>query len=146
MAANILENLKNPLVLYDGYCKLCKATVEFLVKTDKKKRLRFAALQSKIGAKLKKDTQIRLMKKEGVALYYQNNFYFRSGAIFKIFGILGGGYRLLMIFTVLPMSFWNLLYDFIAKNRYKWFGKADAIHKPVRNNERFLDKPEDLDQ
>lgn len=146
MAGQILDKIKHPLILYDGYCKLCTATVKFLIKTDSKKKLRFAALQSKLGARLKKDTQIRLMKKEGVALYYRNDLYFRSEAIFKTFRILGGGYALLYSLSIFPMPFWNFFYDFIARNRYKWFGKKTGISKSVRQSDRFLDKPEDLQE
>lgn len=145
MSANILNTIKHPLILYDGYCHLCTATVKFLIQTDRKKKLRFTPLQSKMAAKLSKDTQIKLMKSKGVGLYYKNSFWFKSEAIFKTFRILGGGYSILAVFSLLPLKFSNRIYDFIAANRYKWFGERQNLHRQESNSDRFILHPDEID-
>lgn len=117
-------NSRDPnIIFYDGYCNLCNATLQFILKHDKEKVFQYYALQSK-------EAELLLSKKFGeknipdsVILFSEGQLYTKSEAIFKILPKLGNGYQLLLIFKIVPRKLRDKLYDWIAYNRYKWFGK-----------------------
>ncbi len=119
---NIPKNKK--IILFDGVCNLCTASVQFIIKHDKNDVFRFASNQSEIGQKIIKETTIDMQKTDSIILYDTNTGYFiESEAAFKIAKELKGLYHYLYYFIFLPRGFTNFIYKFIAKNRYKWFGK-----------------------
>lgn len=120
------------IILFDGVCNLCDGAINFIIKHDKKDVFRFASLQSELGKKLRSDRGIdpealesMLLIEPGVA-YYQ-----KSTAALEISKDLSGGYSLLKHFLFLPEGFRDGIYNFIAKNRYKWFGKKDSCMIPT---------------
>lgn len=119
--------IDNPIVFFDGVCNLCDHTVQFIIRHDKKKQFRFAALQSPLGAEFMAAHQL---KGNSVVLYYRGKYYQKSAAAMKIAGLLGGRWSLLGAGYILPGFIRDALYDFIARNRYKWFGKQDACMIP----------------
>lgn len=134
------------LVLYDGVCGLCNTSVQFLLKRDKKDRLRFAALQS--------DMANELLAKVGVAKIDLGSVYvvanpnqpkskvLRKGrAITHALYALGGIWRLFFLFKILPAFVLDVGYDFVAKRRYKWFGKLESCPMPnPKWSWKFLDQ------
>jgi len=117
------------IILYDGYCNLCNASLQFIVKRDRKKVFQYFPIQSPEGELL----SIRLADNnipDSVILFSGGQFYVKSEAIFEILSQLGKGYNVLLIFKIIPKKFWDKLYDWIAANRYKWFGKTNYCRTP----------------
>ena len=120
------------IILFDGVCNLCESSVQFVIKHDKKDSFRFVALQSDLGQKIIKHIGIDISKTDSVILYEPGiAYYYKAEAALKIAKELGGVYNFLSLFTVLPNAFSNYFYDFIAKNRYKWYGKKEACLVPT---------------
>jgi predicted DCC family thiol-disulfide oxidoreductase YuxK len=123
------ENKK--IILFDGVCNLCDKSVHFIIKHDKNDVFRFVALQSDLGKKIIKHIGINTTKTDSIILYQPGMAYFyKAEAALKIAKELGGIYIVLSLFSVLPNSLSNLVYDWIAKNRYKWYGKKDECMIP----------------
>jgi predicted DCC family thiol-disulfide oxidoreductase YuxK len=128
-----MENLPvdKKIILFDGVCNFCDATVQFLIKRDVKDVFRFVAIQSDLGQKIIQHIGIDTSKTDSIILYEPGNaYYYKAEAALKIGKELGGVYSLLSVFTMLPKIISNSVYDFIARNRYKWYGKKDACMIP----------------
>jgi len=120
------------IILFDGICNLCDAAVQFVIKRDKKDVFRFLAIQSDFGQEIIKFIGIDISKTDSIILYEPGKaYYHKAEAALKISKELGGIYSLLTIFTLLPKGISNIVYDFIARNRYKWYGKKDACIIPT---------------
>jgi len=129
-----MENIPNDkkIILFDGVCNLCDSTVQFLIKRDKKDIFRFVAIQSDLGQEIIQHIGIDTSKTDSIILYIPGEaYYYKAEAALKIGKELGGVYSLLSIFTLLPKILSNGVYDFIARNRYKWYGKKDACMIPT---------------
>lgn len=139
MNSSLPENKK--IILFDGVCNLCNNSVQFIIERDKKDVFRFASLQSETGKQLTAERGIDpeamdsiILIEPGVA-YYQ-----KSTAALEISKHLSGGYSNLKYFSFLPEGFRNVVYDLIAKNRYKWFGKKEECMIPTPAlKSRFLE-------
>lgn len=124
------EAFSPPVVLFDGVCKLCNGSVNFILRSDRKGRLKLAPLQSEYGrAILKKhgkysDPLDSMMLLEGERLTV------KSTAVICISKYLGGAWPLCMIFLTIPRFARDFIYDIVAKNRYRWFGKYDTCRLP----------------
>ena len=124
------ENKK--IILFDGVCNLCNNAVNIIIDHDKNDVFRYASLQSQLVQQLTLERGIDTSKIDSIILIDPGNaYYIKSTAALQIAKHLSGGYRLLSNFLFLPESFRNLVYDFIAKNRYKWFGKKDNCRIPT---------------
>ena len=120
------------IILFDGVCNLCNSSVLFIIKRDKKDRFRFAALQSEVGKKLARERNIDTSKIDSIILIEPHiAYYTQSTAVLKIGQSFGGLWRVLWIFEWIPSRIRNRFYDFIAKNRYRWYGKKDACMVPT---------------
>lgn len=128
------------IILFDGVCNLCNNSVVFIIKRDKKDIFRFAAIQSTEGEKLIEKHGIDTSKTDSIILMEGDSYSVKSTAALKIAKHLKGAYPLLYIFIILPAFFRNWVYDIIAKNRYKWFGKKDICMIPTPElRSKFLD-------
>ncbi len=122
----------NKIILFDGVCNLCNGAVLFVIKRDKKDTFRYAALQSDIGQKLTKERGIDTEKVDSIILIEPGvAYYTKSTAALKIALDFGGVWKLLHILTWLPEGFRNRIYDYVAQNRYKWYGKKDQCMIPT---------------
>jgi len=129
------------IILFDGVCNLCNNAINFIIEHDKKDVFRFASLQSEIGKKLISERGMDpevidsiVLIDPGVA-YYQ-----KSTAALEISKELSGGYSYLRFFSFLPEVIRDGIYNLIANNRYKWFGKKDACMIPTPAlKAKFLD-------
>ncbi|MDN3677089.1 DCC1-like thiol-disulfide oxidoreductase family protein [Flavobacterium paronense] len=118
------------IILFDGVCNLCNSSVQFVIKHDKKDVFRFVALQSELGQKIIR--RIDTFNIDSIILYEPEKGYrYKARAALEIVKHLSGAYRVLLVFTILPTSLLNRIYDFIAKNRYKWFGKKESCMIPT---------------
>ncbi len=127
------------IILFDGICNLCNTSVNFIIKHDKKNRFLFASLQSDAGQELllQFNSKKNLNKIDSIVLIVENKIYYKSTAALQIAKQLKFPYNLLIVLHIIPKCLRDYLYGFIAKNRYKWFGKQDTCKVP--NNE-LLDK------
>ncbi|MDT0647656.1 thiol-disulfide oxidoreductase DCC family protein [Zunongwangia sp. F260] len=129
------------IILFDGVCNLCDGAVKFIIEHDRKDVFRFASLQSEFGQKLIAERGLDPEELDSVVLIEPGVAYYRkSTAALEISRELSGGYSLLKNFLALPESFRDLLYDFVAKNRYKWYGKKESCMIPTPElKSKFLD-------
>ncbi len=127
-----MNNEGKKLILFDGVCNLCNGAINFVIKRDKKDTFRYASLQSEIGRKLISDRNIDSSKLDSILLIDSNEGYFyKSTAALQIAKQLSGIYPLLYVFLILPKFFRDWIYDIVAKNRYKWFGKKESCMIPT---------------
>ncbi|MFC4263381.1 thiol-disulfide oxidoreductase DCC family protein [Ferruginibacter yonginensis] len=127
-----MDNLTNntAIVLFDGVCNLCNNSVQFIIKHDKKNIFKFASLQSAIGQQLLKTYELPTSNFSSFVLIQHNKTYTQSTAALKITQQLNGPIKLLYAFMIVPAFIRNKVYDVIAKNRYKWFGKREVCMLP----------------
>lgn len=116
---------QSPLLLYDGYCFLCSNAAKFIRRIDKKKKIGFLALQSTEAQCIIKEHQFP-ENIDTVLILHRNKLFKKSEAVFEVFSIIGGGWRLLRCFRMVPIRWRDGLYDIIAQNRYRWFGRKDS--------------------
>ena len=129
------------IILFDGICNLCNDVVLKVIKYDKKNIFLFSSLQSKIGKEITDHLGIDISKIDSIILYEPDISYdIKSTAALKILQDFSGIWNLFSILLLLPEGFRNLIYDYIAKNRYKWFGKKEKCMIPSSElKEKFLD-------
>ncbi len=134
------EEEQYPVVYFDGVCNLCNQSVQVIIRNDKQKKFRFASLQSEAGKKLL--TSMVTGGKpppDSIILSYQGKILFKSEAALRIARILGGGWNILYSTIILPRFLRDAVYDLIARNRYRWFGKKDSCMIPTPElRSRFL--------
>jgi len=120
------------IILFDGVCNLCNGAIQFVIKRDKKDVFRYAALQSEVGLKMISERGIDTSKTDSIILVEPGVAYFvKSEAALEIIKEFGGLWPLFQVFKWTPSSFRDIVYDFIARNRYKWFGRKDQCMIPT---------------
>ena len=130
----MLEQLpKNKkIVLFDGVCNLCNNSINYVIDKDKNDVFRFVSLQSDLGKTIKKHIGYTKEDLDTVILYIPKEaYYLKSTAAIKIINEFGGIWKLMNIFSLIPSPLRDLVYNYIAKNRYKWYGKEDACRIPT---------------
>ncbi len=133
-----MQNKK--IILFDGVCNLCNGAITFIIQRDKNDVFRYAPLQSEVGKNLAAKHNIDLDKVDSIILVTEDKAFAKSTAALRIAKHLSGGWPLLAVFLILPRFLRNAVYDFIARNRYKWFGKKDACMIPTPElKSKFLD-------
>jgi len=125
-----MDNLQYHIILFDGICNLCNSSIQFIIRHDKKGKFRFASLQSDFGKMQIKKNQIDTSKTDSVIYIYNNKAYIQSDAALKIVRQLNSAWPFLYILIVIPKFLRNWIYNYIAKNRYKWFGKKESCMIP----------------
>ena len=129
------------IILFDGVCNLCNSSVQYVIRHDKKDIFRFTSLQSEIGQKILSHIGISRQKIDSIVLYEPGKaYYYKSGAALKIAQYLGGFFTYSTIFRIIPSGIRDFIYDYVAKNRYKWYGKQEACMIPSPElKSKFLD-------
>jgi predicted DCC family thiol-disulfide oxidoreductase YuxK len=118
------------LLLFDGVCNLCNSSVQFILLRDKKDRFRFASLQSDYGQNLLREHNLPTESFNSLVLVENGKVYQKSTAALRIARKLKGLWPLLFAFIIIPPFIRNFVYDIIAKNRYRWFGKKEECMLP----------------
>jgi predicted DCC family thiol-disulfide oxidoreductase YuxK len=127
---NLPENKK--IILFDGVCNLCDNAVQYVIKHDKKDVFRFVALQSDLGRKILDYLNVDTSTMDSVILYEPGVAYFyKSDAALEIVKDLNVFLKWSIIFKIIPASFRNPIYDYVARNRYKWYGKKEDCMIPT---------------
>jgi predicted DCC family thiol-disulfide oxidoreductase YuxK len=119
------------IILFDGVCNLCNGAVNFVIKRDPGNVFKFAPLQEKQGALLLKTHAIDIQKLESIVLIENEKVYIKSSAALRITKKLSGLWPLLFVLLIIPSFIRDGIYDIIAKNRYKWFGKKEQCMIPT---------------
>ncbi|MFO0321102.1 MAG: thiol-disulfide oxidoreductase DCC family protein [Bacteroidota bacterium] len=123
------ELIKNKtIILFDGVCNLCNDSVKFVLKHEKKSELYFSSLQSETAKNILK--HFNYNKTESVVLIENNKLYVQSSAALRITRYLKGGFPFLFFLIIVPPFIRHSIYNYIAKNRYKWFGKRETCMMP----------------
>ena len=136
-----MNDLSHPVILFDGVCNLCNASVQYVIKHDKKKLFRFASLQSSFGESVLKQYDLPVNTFNSFILLSDNKIYTRSTAALLVAKKLSGLIKLFYGFIIIPKFIRDFVYDIIAKNRYKWFGKKEACWVPTPElKSLFLDE------
>ena len=129
-----------PVIIFDGVCNFCNALINFIIKQDKKNIFLFAALQSESGKKLMEQYQINWQRTDSFILIEKGKAYMKSNAALRLYNKLPWYWKWTQIFWIFPKFIRNAVYNFIAKHRYKWFGKRDECMMPTPElKERFLE-------
>ena len=128
------------IVLFDGVCNLCSDWVKFCLPRDRTGRLRYAALQDDAGQKLLKAHQLETVEFKSIVVVADGKVYQKSQAVFRIVEEMSWGWRVAgRIGAMFPRAFCNVIYDWVARNRYRWFGKSESCFFPnPEQRSRFL--------
>ncbi len=128
-----------PILLFDGHCNLCNTWVQFIVKRDSTSTIRFASLQSLAGRRLLEEHKIDENYIESLVFFEEERFSVSSNAALRTLSYLDSWQKYLIILDVVPHSLRDLVYCFIARNRYKWFGRREQCMIPTTElSKRFL--------
>ena len=130
---------ENPVILFDGVCNFCNGAVNFTIKRNKDKTIKFAPLQSEAGRELVKQYGLPENDMRSFLFIENEKMYNRSTAALRVCRHLKGLWPLCYAFNIVPPYIRNGVYDFIAKNRYKWFGQKEECMVPSADvRARFL--------
>ena len=141
MGENEVVEPPDNVVVFDGVCNLCNRYVRFVIERDPDALFRFAPMQSPAGALLLRRHGIVPEDLDTFVLIRSGRVYARSDAAIEIARRLRGPWRLLSLVRVVPRPLRNWLYDIIARNRYRWFGKLSACAVPrAEHRGRFVDE------
>jgi predicted DCC family thiol-disulfide oxidoreductase YuxK len=126
---DMLDKSKN-IIFFDGVCNLCNASVNFIIKRDGNARFLFCPLQSTVAKTFLHENGYS--KVDSLLLIKKSTIYEKSTAVLKIARDLNGLWPLLSILLILPVSIRDFIYNKIARNRYRWFGKQSSCRVPSK--------------
>ncbi len=133
------QNYSSPIIIYDGVCHLCNSGVNFILKHDRNKIFRFTPFQSSFAKRLLNQNNVSINPTDTIILMMDEKFYSHADAGLKILLLFGGIWKLFYLLHLFPKFIRNGIYNIIARNRYKWFGKADSCLMPSPEiSERFI--------
>jgi len=131
VSINVPKNKQ--LILFDGVCNLCNSSVVYVIKRDKNDTFLFAPLQSDVGKEIISKFNINTEDTDSILLYNptKDTISYKSTAALKVASHLTFPTNILALFLIIPAFIRNWVYDYIAKNRYKWYGKKEACMIPT---------------
>ena len=128
------------IILFDGVCNLCNGWVRFVIQRDPNGAFRFAAQQSPAGQAIIEDHVRDAGELSGVILIEDNAIYMESDAVLRILARLGPPWSWITFFRIVPRRVRDACYRFIAKNRYRWFGRTEVCQIPSADmRSRFIE-------
>ncbi|MCA9582759.1 MAG: thiol-disulfide oxidoreductase DCC family protein [Myxococcales bacterium] len=140
------SRIEHPVVLFDGVCNLCNATVQWLIDKDGEGRFRFASLQSEAARDVLAEAGVRdpSVLPDSIVLVDAAGVHVRSTAALRIGAVLGFPYNLGKVALLVPRPLRDAVYNIVARNRYRWFGRRDVCMRPTPElAARFLDAGEE---
>lgn len=136
---NDVRHIPHNLVLFDGVCNLCTASVRFIIRHDRAAIFYFAPLQSEIGKKICQSQGLDPADVQTFVLISGGTMLVRSDAAIEVASRFGGVWRFLTVLRLIPRVARDWIYSMVARNRYRWFGRTDACMIPTPEiKERFL--------
>ena len=131
--------MKKQIILFDGVCNLCNSSVQFVIQRDPSGKFNYAALQSEAGRQLLKENDLPVNELYSIILIKDGEVYQRSRAALEVARGLTGLWPLLYVLIIIPPFVRNGIYNWISRNRYRWFGKKDECMIPTSElKSRFL--------
>ncbi len=128
------------ILAFDGDCSLCNGTVRFILRWERKPKLSFLALQSEMGEQVSAHFFPDSKAPDSIILIHKQQVFVKSKAALRIAGLMGGIFRIFLVMKVLPLSWLDAVYDWVARNRRRWFGtSAYCGLNEKMDQERFLD-------
>jgi len=125
-------DIPDRVIIFDGVCNLCTRVVQFILKRDKKQRIRFASVQSSSGGNLLEEITGNRDMPTSVIYYRNGQTFYRSTAVLEILRDLDNGWPVLYVLKILPVYLRDALYRYIALRRYRLFGKSDTCYIPEK--------------
>jgi predicted DCC family thiol-disulfide oxidoreductase YuxK len=125
------KDVSKKIVLFDGVCNLCSNSVQFILKRDKKNQFLFGSLQGNAGQEYLAKFNLPANTFNSFMLVEEDTLYTKSTGALRMLKHLGGSWSLLYAFIIVPRFVRDAVYDWIAGNRYKWFGKKDECWIPT---------------
>lgn len=122
---------RDHLLLFDGICHLCDASVRFIVKRDPQGKIKFAPIQSPLGCQLYAQHGLDPAAPNAMLFITPRGAFKASDAALEIARTLGGIWKLALLFKLLPRALRDAAYYFIARHRYQWFGKDESCMMPT---------------
>ena len=122
---------EHSIILFDGVCNLCNSAVQFVIKKDTRNQFLFASLQSEEGKKILRENRLSSDKLYSFILVENRKVYDRSTAALRVLKKLNGFWHFFYGFIIVPEFIRNAVYSFIARNRYKWFGRKNECIIPT---------------
>jgi predicted DCC family thiol-disulfide oxidoreductase YuxK len=119
------------IIFFDGVCNLCNSSVDIVIRKDKKALFKYASLQSGFAEQLLTKQGVNPDDLDSIVLFENGKIYQKSTAALKIAGKMSGIYPLLGLFWIVPSFIRDGVYNWIARNRYKWFGKKETCRVPT---------------
>ncbi|HRG58989.1 MAG TPA: DCC1-like thiol-disulfide oxidoreductase family protein [Bacteroidia bacterium] len=130
----------NKILLFDGVCNLCNSSVLFVIKHDKNKLIKYASIQSKKGKILMNKFGVNELYFGSLIFIDNDKVYLKSAGALRVTKYLNGWWPLLYGLIIIPKFVRNKVYDYIAKNRYQWFGKKESCMVPsIEIKSLFID-------
>lgn len=126
----MINNPDHPIILFDGVCNLCTQSVQFIIRRDPARKFRFAPLQSEFGQQVLKHFNLPVTRMNTLILLHEGKIYLKSTAALRIANELSGVWSALYALAIIPAFIRDPVYELIARNRYKWFGKRDNCMVP----------------
>ena len=134
-----MTTIPDNLILFDGVCNLCSALVQFVIRHDPAGKFRFAAIQSEIGGEIFQSHGLDPADLQTFVFAAEGKMFLRSDAAIEVVSRFGGAWRIFRIFQFVPKVLRDSIYSFIARNRYRWFGRKEVCMVPTAEiKERFL--------
>jgi len=128
------------IILFDGNCNLCNASLNFIIKHDKKERFLFASLQSDAAKEILLQYSSKNLTLDSIVLIEEQKIFTKSTAALKISKYLNNEFKFLYTFIITPSFIRDYVYDYIAENRYKWYGKRLKCLVPSpKLKDRFIE-------
>ncbi len=127
------NQVPDKLLLFDGVCNLCNTAVQLVIKHDKSGAIKFASIQSDIGQEILKAYSISTNEIFTLVFIDNQNAFVKSDGALRVAHYLSGWPKLISKFDFIPRGIRDKIYDLIAKNRYKWFGKKESCMLPTKD-------------
>lgn len=135
---NISTEPQTPVILYDGVCHLCDGCVQFVLRHEKAPEIRFCHLQSETAEKLLGPFG-QDIKLNTIYFIENNTLYDRSSAVLKVVNYLSWPWSWMRVLSLFPKRFRDAVYNYVGKNRYRWFGQSQQCILPgIADASRFL--------
>ena len=128
-----------PILFFDGVCNLCSGFVQFVIERDPESKFRFASLQSGTGQKVLRDNKLSETNLSTVILLKDGKYFTHSDVALEMSRDMGGLWTFFYVFKIIPKTLRDKIYDWVATNRYKWFGEKESCWLPTPELQaRFL--------
>ncbi|HEV8721923.1 MAG TPA: thiol-disulfide oxidoreductase DCC family protein [Candidatus Binatia bacterium] len=135
-----MTQIPDNLVLFDGVCNLCTASVQFIIRHDRAAIFYFAPLQSEIGREICQSQRLDPADVQTFVLISGGRVLVRSDAAIEVVSRFGGAWRFFTVLRLIPRVARDWIYSVVARNRYRWFGRTEACMIPTREvKKRFLE-------